>query len=178
MCAGRPAFTLIEIVLVITVMLLAMTALIPLMNIRSEERELRKTADTLEKFARTGRSAALYERAFSAIEILPTGFTLKIESPQAIPDDQDPDAFTFFTDEPEVPEAIETYTHSLPKNAKVQIKAWTENKWRTPEQYIWQFQQSGLCEPLQFRFSIGEAWIELGFSPLTAEVQEESYAFP
>lgn len=42
----------------------------------------------------------------------------------------------------------------------------------------WVFAPSGLCNPLRVEFRTGEAWIELCFNPLTADVQEERYQFP
>lgn len=170
-------FTLIELILVIAVMMLATLALIPLASIRTDERALRETADALEKFARTGRAAALYDRAYSVLEIGEGGFTLRIE------EQPDPEAAAaedvFFTERAgEAPPGTESYTHEIPEGAEIRVKAWTESRWQKPDGFLWEFQRSGLCEPLQFRVAMGESWIELGFSPLTAEVREESYAFP
>lgn len=42
----------------------------------------------------------------------------------------------------------------------------------------WVFSPSGLCNPLRVEFRTGEAWIEMRFNPLTADLQEERYRFP
>ncbi len=191
---GKPpsAFTLIEVILVIAVMLLAMTALVPLFASRSEERELKSAADALERLARSARAAAAYRGASASIRITGSGFALHVVE-RAVEDEADgPEggdhAFPW-ANEDELPadagrdqesagEAEAKEQHVLGKGVVVKLRPWLATRWSQPEDYVWVFQPSGLCEPLAVRLEMGESWIELAFNPLTAQVQEESYAFP
>lgn len=181
------AFTLIEIILVIAVMLLAMTALVPLLSDRSDERVLKSAADALEKFARTARAEAAYRGASASVLIRPDGFQLYVvEAPlsgdgraEAADGSLLEDAGLF---EPAAEERAGEQplvdSHLLPGGVVVKLRPWLATSWVEPEDYNWFFQPSGLCEPLAVRMEAGESWIELVFNPLTAQVQEESYAYP
>lgn len=66
-------------------------------------------------------------------------------------------------------------------DVEVAIRRWgaAENAWIVPEEkevVTWQFQSTGLCEPLSIRFAYEGNWIILTMHPLTARsVEEESH---
>lgn len=181
--AGRTAsgFTLIELVLVIAVMMLAMTALIPLLSSRAEERQLKDAADRIERLARSARASAVYAGRPATLRFSEDGFTLVAAARKDVVPDAPED--TFFTERPSGGEAggsedpVEEEV-VLPGEVTLRVRRWASDEWVPPEDMVWRFHASGLCEPLGVRFESGESWIELAFSPLTAEVVEESYAFP
>ena len=179
--AGRSAFTLIELVLVIAVMLLAVGALIPLLSNRSDERNLKLAGDEIERMARQARTSAVYQGRAAHISLLEDGFQL-VAGRAADASAGDPARRgLFFTERAAAAtppgEAAERPGYSLPDGVAYRIRRWGSEHWREPDGQQWVFQRSGLCEPLTLRIESGESWIELLFSPLTADVQEESYAF-
>ena len=69
----------------------------------------------------------------------------------------------------------------------VRLLYWGRSQWIEPlpqgdkadaGQGRWVFQPSGLCNPLRVHFRKGDAWIEVAFNPLTADVQDEHHYFP
>ena len=51
-----------------------------------------------------------------------------------------------------------------------------EDAWIEPDEdtsVTWQFQGTGLCEPVGIRLVSGESWIEMHMHPLTARVESE-----
>jgi len=69
----------------------------------------------------------------------------------------------------------------------VRLLYWGRSQWVEPlpegerakaGQGRWVFQPSGLCNPLRVHFRKGNAWIEIAFNPLTADVQDEHHYFP
>lgn len=188
---GPCAFTLIEMILVIAVMLLAMTALVPLLSNRADERELKAAADTLEKFARTARAKAAYRGAQASIIFSESGFSLYVserdEAGMEATFEREDDGMLWEVEggassaknkkQADDARSKPKESHELGKGVVVKLRPWLSTRWSQPADYLWEFQKSGLCEPLAVRFELGESWIELAFNPLTAQVQEESYAF-
>ncbi len=88
--------------------------------------------------------------------------------------DSDPDA----TPTPE--ESIAEYPFTPGTGCR--IRFWGSSLWlepgSEPECPPWVFAPTGLCNPLRVEFRKGEAWIEIAFNPLTADIQEERYHLP
>ena len=65
-----------------------------------------------------------------------------------------------------------------PAGAIVSIRRWgtREDAWLRPveeEFAIWQFQSTGLCEPVSIKLETEKSWMILHMNPLTARVDEE-----
>jgi hypothetical protein len=57
---------------------------------------------------------------------------------------------------------------TLPKGWKLQVRRFTENRFRKPQQNeFWNFNGAGICDPLELRLSAKEESIILKFDPLT-----------
>ncbi|MFD2304394.1 pilus assembly FimT family protein [Roseibacillus ishigakijimensis] len=54
------------------------------------------------------------------------------------------------------------------------FQAWFHQEKPEDPAIFWNFEQSGLCEPISLRLEIGESWTELEMDPLTARVADES----
>lgn len=62
--------------------------------------------------------------------------------------------------------------------AVIEIRRWgtQEDAWVRPEEgqsVIWQFQSTGLCEPVSIRIAKEESYIIMHMNPLTARIDEE-----
>ncbi len=170
--------TLIEITIVIAIMVVSIAALVPLMLMRGEEAKLQEAANEIEAMARSARLTAVYEGGTSRIEFAEDGFRLVLEQVQnaeLLADDE-----AFFTErvDQEVAEPAAGSSYQLAEGVKYKIRRWGSEQWIQPEDQSWVFRNSGISEPLAIRFEFEDAWLEQQFSALTAEVEDESYAFP
>ncbi len=177
--AAKLGATLIEIAIVIAIMVVSIAALVPLMISGSEEAKLKEAATEIATMARSARLTAVYEGGASQILFYEDGFELVLQQSDA--PDQLAEADVFFTER--VPETEEQADgagsyYELADGIKYKIRRWGDEGWSDPEDQIWIFRGSGISEPLAIRFELGEAWLEQRFSVLTAEVEEENYAFP
>jgi competence protein ComGC len=60
-------------------------------------------------------------------------------------------------------------TAQLPKGWKLQVRRFTENRFRKPQRdEFWGFNGAGICDPLELRISSKDESIVLKFDPLTA----------
>jgi competence protein ComGC len=60
-------------------------------------------------------------------------------------------------------------TAQLPKGWKLQLRRFTENRFRKPQRdEFWGFNGAGICDPLELRISSKDESIVLKFDPLTA----------
>ena len=60
----------------------------------------------------------------------------------------------------------------------ISLRRWAApvDAWVIPEEDLtvtWNFQSTGLCEPVGIRLESGESWIEMHMHPLTARVEAE-----
>ena len=62
----------------------------------------------------------------------------------------------------------------LPHDGNIELRHWGEKTWQSADDARWRFSSEGLCEPLQVRFTLGGATLELQFDPLTGAVADES----
>ena len=74
-------------------------------------------------------------------------------------------------------DATQISSYSLPKNVTYAVKRWDETKFGTKTEANWRFLPTGLCEPITVHFNRDEDFIEFSFNPLTAQTEDESFAF-
>ncbi len=75
-------------------------------------------------------------------------------------------------------ETREVIYEEFAPGAEISVRRWGAgaNDWVRPREdefLVWQFQSSGLCEPLSIRIVKERNWIVLHMHPLTARVEEE-----
>lgn len=71
-------------------------------------------------------------------------------------------------------------SYTFPEGLEVFVRRWgaAQQAWfhqEKPEDPVifWNFEQSGLCEPISLRLEIDKSWTELEMDPLTARVADE-----
>lgn len=138
----------------VLIMALALGALVPLVGNSLEEEGLRGSARDLEQLARSAHSSAITTGVPALLTISPQ--SVQVQS---------------VAEEPPKP-------LSIPKGTSLKIMRWGESKWRAPDNDAWVFQPGGLVEPVQFRLQRDNAWIELGFDPVTGESGQMNFYFP
>jgi prepilin-type N-terminal cleavage/methylation domain-containing protein len=63
---------------------------------------------------------------------------------------------------------------NLPRDWKLQVRRFTENRFRKPEKLeFWEFNSAGICDPLELRLVNKNASVVLKFDPLTALLIED-----
>lgn len=140
---------------------------------------LRKAAVTVERMASQGHAMAVLHQKpiwirFEENKVILAGADVTSQPVR------DPNAPPEFLDEGEL--ALEThekiYDTFESGEAIVSIRRWgtSEDSWVRPEKnesFVWQFQSTGLCEPISIRIATKDSWMILHMNPLTARVDEE-----
>lgn len=154
--AGWPrGYTMIEIVVVLAIMATIIGVAIPLSSGFMREQRLRDPVRELLILAKTARTEAMTTGRATGVVFGKKGFGLL---------------------RPGAEEPTDTYT--LPRGMSYTIVPFGSEKASKPDGQTWIFQPSGLCEPITFRLVEDDAWIEITFDPLTANISDEGYNIP
>lgn len=155
--SGRRAggYTLLEIALVVTIIVLLVGAVVPLSSGFVREQRLRESVRGLLVLAKTARTEAMTTGRAAAVVFGKSGFSLL-----SVGEEEPSDSVI------------------LPRGMRYQILPFAADKPLRPDGQRWIFQPTGLCEPLTVRILEDEAWIEVRFDPLTAGIEEEAYFIP
>lgn len=152
---GRAGYTLLEIALVVSIIVLLVGAAIPLTSGFVREQRLRDVVRELLVLAKTARTEAMTTGRPTAIIFDKNGFAL------SRPGDGEP-----------------SDTAPLPRGMTYTLRPFAADRALRPDGQRWIFQPTGLLEPVTVRLMEGEAWIEVMFDPLTAGLADESYYIP
>ena len=158
--SGQPGrrtggYTLLEIALVVTIIVLLVGAVVPLSSGFVREQRLRESVRGLLVLAKTARTEAMTTGRAAEVIFGKGGFALQRAG------------------EEEPSESVR-----LPRGTRYQLLPFGADKPLRPDGQRWIFQPTGLCEPLTVRIKEDEAWIEVRFDPLTAGIEEEGYYIP
>lgn len=148
-------YTLLEIALVVTIIVLLIGAAVPLTRGFTREQRLRDTVRELLVLAKTARTDAMTRGQAAEVVFLKDGFVLRRAGGD------------------ETAESVR-----LPRDMTYVIRPFASDKMLKPDEQRWIFQPSGLCEPIAVRVMEDEAWMEVSFDALTAGLADESYYIP
>ena len=181
-CKGpvqRPSgFTLLEVILAVSLILMVI-GLGLVYRFNSQEKELlRKASIKIEAMASRGHAMAVLHQK---------PFWLRIEHDKVVLAGADVrsqdlvnlDAPAGLTEDGEFSESNEEIYDTLESGAAAMaLRRWgtQEDAWIRPEEgesVIWQFQSTGLCEPVSIRVAGEDGFIVMHMNPLTARVDEE-----
>ena len=181
------AFTLVEIIVVIALIALVITMSVISLQPLNAERRVMEPAIQLKKYARDAHRMAMATQRSYSIEMRDRYFVLREthvredaveEWEQAMREQQLRAARSEFFDEEEIAAPLQRIIerYELPIGTQVQWKRWIDQNFVDiePEQAAeWQFDPSGICEPVGIRFTSDDGFIEMVFNPLTAKVEDE-----
>lgn len=162
------AFTLIEAALAVLIVTLVIGIGLPFATGLSRERLLREPARELQTLALTARRRAVTTQRPVEILLEDRGWLLRDALTQE-------EIELSATDEPEEKTPITSF--ELPKDVSYVIRRWDETKFSARAEARWRFLPTGLCEPVTVRLVRDEDFIEFTFNPLTAQPEDESFAF-
>jgi type II secretory pathway pseudopilin PulG len=166
---SRRGFTLVEIVITMSIVMLLLGVTVLGIRSVSGERRLREVTSELKQYARQARTQAMLEQRAFQILFTPTFF-----SAQALQLVEEGEEFEkLFIAEGEATRASELKRFTLPEGVQIEVKHWNEKELRPPKPDTWVFEHSGICEPFTVRVSSDDGFIEMVFHPLTAAVEDE-----
>ena len=167
-----PGFTLIEIIITLSIVALLLGMTVLTINSVSSERQLRGPAEALKDFAKQARMFAIVEQRPHQVLITPRSLRLQ-SSGQVLNED-------YVNIRGELAENIPAIKrYDLDDDLRMLIRRWNEANFREVKVDSWVFEHSGICEPLSLRFErlTDGSFLELTFNALTANVEVESGQF-
>ena len=162
------AFTLIEIALAMFIVVLVIGIGLPFAMGIGHEGLLRDPARELRQMALTARRRAVTQQRTVEILLENDRYVLR----DAILADSTSKAQI----EPET-KAEDVAEYTLPRDVSYTIKRWDETKFARKADASWRFLPTGLCEPITVHFTRDQDFLEFSFNPLTAQTEDESFAF-
>jgi prepilin-type N-terminal cleavage/methylation domain-containing protein len=142
---NRRAFTLLEILVVLALMAVLFTLAAVHFGGISEERALAEPATEIKALARKAQRTAVLENRSQTLSITPS----------------------------------RVGDVNIPTDVQLLVRPWGTKQWHRPggedksPAFAWNFDPSGLCEPIGLRLELGPSSYEIDFHPLTGGVDEE-----
>ncbi len=171
---NRRAFTIMEIILVMAVIVMVFAGGYIGMASVNDERALKEPYVELRGLAKTAWQRAMHEQRAWQIRFLPDRFIL--EPKQAV---NEADAKLFQAVDAAKSRGAGIEIVDVENGIQMEVRHWGEKKpWFVPQPdptTVWVFEHSGLCEPISVRFTLAGRTIGAQFDPLTASVKEEIY---
>jgi prepilin-type N-terminal cleavage/methylation domain-containing protein len=201
--SGISGFTLVELVIAMTVVAILAGLAVPAVSSVQKERIAREPVTALYLLAREVRLRSMKERRPYQIVFDSEGFRatrffhpyggreefeeLKIELEQLAQRDEMAEAsrargVDMSNEEvdprmEEVEEGLRYFSeHAWPEQVACSLRFWDEMQWvdlSGGEFRRWIFQPSGMCEPLRVRVEADGSFFEIEFHPLTADIKSE-----
>ena len=167
-----PGFTLVEIIITISIIALLLGVTLLSINAVSSERKLREPAEAIKEYAKQARMYAIVEQRPHQVLLTPRSIHLQ-SSGQLLADDYVSIDGALAKDIPSMKKEV------LDEDIRLFIRRWHEQNWRPVKLDSWVFEYTGICEPLSIRLErlSDGSYLELTFNPLTASVESENSEF-
>ena len=170
--------TLLEVVIALSLVALIVGIGVLKYEDSYEERTIRQGAAKIEAMASRGHAMSILHQKpfwlrFEEGKVVLAGADLK----NPIPDEEE-ERIDSKWDELEGPESLEVIYDEYATDAFISVHRWgtKEDDWVEPNEdrvITWQFQSTGLCEPVGIRLEVEDSWLVMHMHPLTARVEEE-----
>ena len=182
----QAGFTLLEIMFAIGLIALMVTVAFVSYKPDSAGLAMQKASVELESLAARGHTMAVLHQKpfwlrFDGRKVILEGAELEqVEVPlEGFYDEEENLEFQRVRIE-DVKRTVEYETYEPEERLKIFVRRWgaQELDWFRKEKeeqadIYWEFESTGLCEPISIRFEIEDSWMELGMDPLTGRIQEE-----
>lgn len=200
----RDGFTLVELVIVLSVLVLLSATAIPSIDGVMKERQAREPVAALMTVARDVRNRALAEQRPYQIAFDADGFRasryfnpyggkeefdklqdlLKVQQQrlQIVEASRDrgvqlDQVATDLRAEAAIAGLTYSAFYEIPDGIDFRLRSWRDTDWLEMEGGTfrrWVFQPSGMCDPLKVQFQSDNAFFEVEFHPLTADIKSET----
>jgi prepilin-type N-terminal cleavage/methylation domain-containing protein len=173
-CKGSPAFTLLEMVMVLTISALVLAGAVGLMAFSSEEQKLRDASSQLEVLAKRARAAAMLNQTPYAVEFREGVARLMLLA--EVGRDENYTVGGNRIGGKKVEEEGEGVLADVKfaEDIEIYVRRWNSEKWLPMEKksiHVWRFDPNGLCEPISLRYVMEKTWMENTYNPLTAAIR-------
>jgi len=186
--AGQPTgFSLLEIIVVLSLMMLVIGGAIGAMYMNRDEAKLNDSVQEIEVLAKRARTIATLQQRPYALEFSVMGVKM-MPFAEAIMDEQDREFMIEGReserspfDEGEAVQAPQTgvrdgWMQEEGEPMVLLIRRWGSTDWielKQRDREIWRFDPNGICEPVGIRLEMENGnWISAFFHPLTAAATE------
>jgi prepilin-type N-terminal cleavage/methylation domain-containing protein len=187
----RPSqgFTLIEIVLVLTLIAVMVGGALGFMIASDDERKLGRSSVEVESLAKRARAlAALQQRPYAlefheqTVSLMPLAEAViePRDRENALQRQEEMEMEAASNAESAAPASRFSPVHAswtLDEDLKMFVRRWASDVWLpvdTKNRHVWRFDPEGFCEPVGLRFTAGPSWVEAEFNPLTGGIRDQS----
>ncbi len=171
--------TLLEVVIALSLVALIVGIGVLKYEDGTEERVIRQGASKIEAMASRAHAMSILHQKpfclrFEVGKVVLAGADVK---KPAVDEEERSDAKW---DESERPETLEVIYDEYATEALISLHRWgtDDDEWLEPDEdrgLTWQFQSTGLCEPVGIRLEVEDSWVVMHMHPLTARVEEEEF---
>lgn len=186
---GSAGFTLLEIVVVLSIAVMIVGGGLSAMYFNRDEARLTEAYQNVEVMAKRARTISTLQQRPYALEFRDKTVNLMPYAEAAMePGDReevldsleenqvyqeqagfwDEDVVDQSSNQPPVRDAW-----SVEPEMMLSIRRWANADWEplTPrDRHVWRFDPNGICEPIGLRFEVDGSWVEVSFHPLTAAI--------
>lgn len=166
-------FTLLEIVISLTIMGLIAGGALGVMLYSTDERSLTEASTEIEAMAKRARASAILHQTPYAMEFSEAGVRL-MPLAEAL-EVQDERAKRGRAEGEDVLRSGERMDYGLEPGMGLHVRRWGARGWDPVVKrvvHVWRFDPDGLCEPLSIRLVVGKNWREDEYHPLTATIRD------
>lgn len=171
--------TLLEVVIALSLVALIVGIGVIKYEDGSEERAIRRGSARIEAMASRAHAMSILHQKpfwlrFEEGRVVLAG--ADINMPVAHDDDDERSDAKW--DALELPESREVVYDEYATEAQISLNRWgtAADEWQEPNEdggLTWQFQSTGLCEPVGIRLEVEDSWVVMRMHPLTARVEDE-----
>lgn len=176
-------FTLIEIVLVLTLVALMVGGALAYMVASDDERVLRRSSVEVESLAKRARAVAALQQRPYALEFHEQTVSL-MPLAEAMLDPRDRakalEHQEMLQAESAAPASGFSPIHAswtVDEDVRMFVRRWASDAWLPVDmknRHVWRFEPEGFCEPVGVKFEAGRSWLEAEFHPLTGGIRNEA----
>jgi type II secretion system protein H len=171
----QAGFTLIEIVLVLSIAAIVAASAVGLMVYSQDGNTIRKKAAQIELLAKQARTTAILKQIPYALEFREDVVRLLPFAQAEVPNKKSSAKRQSKTAPVADDQSSDDNEVKLQDGMAVLIRHWNSEKWLNTVKntvQVWRFDPDGLCEPLSVKLTLGQSWSEDTYHPLTATIEE------
>jgi prepilin-type N-terminal cleavage/methylation domain-containing protein len=165
---GRGGFTIIEIVITLSIVALLIALALGSTITLSHTRALEEPISKVQEYAKKARNMAILEQRPYMLEILPHSVAV-----YSLVSTAGNTAGGFGAAQAATPKGRIEYFEFDP-DVTLSVRRWRATEFSPPERQVWIFERSGLCEPLAVRADSAHGFIEVSFNALDAHVEDKA----
>ncbi len=169
-CKRSGGFSLIEIVIALTIAAMVLGGALAVMKVSSDEYALKKASGELELIAKRARAAAILQQRPYAVEFS-QGVVRMMPLSQIELSDMMLDDGNGGVDD-------EGWELTLDNGMEAKVRRWNSDDWISfgkNSREVWRFDPNGLSEPISVQLQLNESAATMEFNLLTAAIREVEY---